>query len=184
MYVAMCYLYINFFILDSTLDFLRPGDFASKLKKYLISKEENVTLIMDNFANNYSEEISYRVCRNDVSPIKQSVSCCHCHNSKDCKWGLLKSSSSPQHICLFMASRPGLYWFEIYTSHFPCYQKIGGPFRISKHTESEHIEEKHKETTHITPLYIIIGILFMAVLLLLFGVVLVCIKIKYKGKPM
>lgn len=170
-------LFIHYlFVLDATLDFLRPGDFSSKLQTYHINEEENVTLIMDNYADNYSEEVAYRVCRNDVSPIKQSVSCCDCYNSKECEWGILASSSSPQHICLFMASQPGLYQFEIYTSYFPCYQKIGGPFKINK-----HFKEKHKATKQGTVLYVIFGCLCMAILILLlyaFGVT----YIKRKGK--
>lgn len=134
---------------------------------------------MDNYADtNYSRKVAYRVCRNDVSQINQSVSCCDCYSSKECEWGIFESSSSPQHICLFMASQPGLYQFEIYTSHFPCYQKIGNPFKISK-----HFKEKDKATMQGTALYIIFGCLCMATLILLlyaFGVTYIKKKSKFK----
>ena len=94
---------------------------------------------MDTDANNYSEEVAFRVCRHDLSLlVNKSDSCCDCFSLKMCEWGILKSSSSPQHICLFMTSQPGLYQFEIYTSHFPCYQKLGSPIKISKNSEEKH----------------------------------------------
>ena len=137
MFVCMyvCVTYIDILFLDSSLDFLRPGDFASEFRTYIINEGESITFIMDTYANDYYEEAVLRVCHHDSSPINQSVSCCDCYNSKECEWGTLERSSSSQHICLFMTSQPGLYQFEIYTSHFPCYQSIGGPIKISKNNE-------------------------------------------------
>lgn len=137
-YVRMCVCLCFLHWLDSTLDFLRPGDFSSKLRTYFVSEGDNVTLIMDTDANNYSEEVAFRVCRHDLSSVNQSDSCCDCFSRNKCEWGILKSSSSPQHICLFMTSQPGLYQFEIYTSHFPCYQKLGSPIKISKISSEEN----------------------------------------------
>ena len=134
MFVCMyvCVIYINFLFLDSTLDFLRPGDFASNSQTYTVNEGGTITFAMDTYAKDCYEETSFRVCHHDSSPKNQSVSCCDCYNSKECEWGILEISSLPQPICLVMTSQPGLYQFEIYTSHFPCYQNIGGPIKISK----------------------------------------------------
>lgn len=119
------------------MNFLRPGKLASKFQTYFVDEEANITLVMDTHANDSFKEVNFRVCRYNLSSsLTHSVSCCNCTTSVKCEWGVLENSSSPHPICQLVTSHLGIYQFEIYTSRFRCYQKIGGPIKIRKRSSS------------------------------------------------
>ena len=162
--------------LDNTLDFLRSGELASKLQIYFINEGANVILVMDTYANYSFEEVSFKVCRHDLSSsLNQSVSCCDCYSSVKCEWGILDNPSLAEHACQLSTSYPGLYQFEIYTSLFQCYQKIGHPIEVYK-VSSGQKEEKSKGF-----IWIIMSTITAAFVTFMTVVLITCQRKKIRG---
>ena len=94
---------------------------------------------MDSFRNS-DEQVSFNVCRYNISSPDQLISCCFCSSlfSDKCTWGTFNDiSSSSHHTCQVNTTYPGKYQFEIYTTSYPCYIKIGDPFFVYAKQDSD-----------------------------------------------